>query len=70
MTVTRLPPAAKLSLMDRKNVRDSFDSIKPDLEKEISNMLGTAWTIDVDPKNIVPYLTNNTQGRAGDVIRE
>ncbi|BEI83705.1 hypothetical protein CcaverHIS002_0403090 [Cutaneotrichosporon cavernicola] len=70
MTVTRLPPAAKLSLMDRKNVRDSFDSIKPELEKEISDMLGTAWTIEVDPKDIVPYLTNDTQGRAGDVIRE
>ncbi|KAK0748392.1 hypothetical protein B0T21DRAFT_344057 [Apiosordaria backusii] len=50
-----LPPAEKLSLAVRKNVRDEYDNNKADLEKQLSEILGTDWTIEADPKAIWPY---------------
>ncbi|KAK4044358.1 hypothetical protein C8A01DRAFT_42797 [Parachaetomium inaequale] len=51
----RLPPAEKLPLALRKNVRDDWDNNKADLEKQLSEILGTAWTIDLNPLAIWPY---------------
>ncbi|KAK4129076.1 hypothetical protein N657DRAFT_630045 [Parathielavia appendiculata] len=51
----RLPPAEKLSLAVRKNVRDEWENKKADLEEQLSGVLGTAWTIDIQPNAIWPY---------------
>lgn len=51
----RLPPAEKLSLALRKNVRDEWDNNKADLEKELSGILGTTWTVEAEPNAIWPY---------------
>ncbi|KAK4098770.1 hypothetical protein N658DRAFT_208972 [Parathielavia hyrcaniae] len=51
----RLPPADKLPLALRKNVRDEWDNNKADLEQQLSDLLGTAWTIDIQPNAIWPY---------------
>ncbi|KAL2271399.1 hypothetical protein VTJ83DRAFT_770 [Remersonia thermophila] len=51
----RLPPAEKLPLALRKNIRDEFDSNKADLESQLSELLGTEWTVEVDPLAIWPY---------------
>ncbi|KAK0657020.1 hypothetical protein B0T16DRAFT_50502 [Cercophora newfieldiana] len=51
----RLPPAEKLSLALRKNVRDEWDNNKADLEKQLSDVLGEPWTIEVNPLAIWPY---------------
>lgn len=51
-------------------VRDGFEVSKPDLEKQISDLTGEAWTIDIEPKNIAPYLAGTGyEGRVGDVIK-
>lgn len=50
-----LPPAEKLSLAVRKNVRDEWENNKADLEKQLSELLGTEWTVEADPKAIWPY---------------
>ncbi|KAK2746325.1 hypothetical protein FQN57_003207 [Myotisia sp. PD_48] len=51
----RLPPAEKLPLSVRKNVRDEWESNKPDLENQLSELLSEAWTIDINPSAIWPY---------------
>jgi len=51
----RLPPAEKLSLALRKNVRDEWDNNKTDLEKQLSDVLGAPWTVEVNPLAIWPY---------------
>ncbi|KAJ3493451.1 hypothetical protein NLG97_g4721 [Lecanicillium saksenae] len=53
--MSRLPPAEKLPLAIRKNIRDNWESKQAESEKEISDILGEKWTIDIDPKNIYPY---------------
>ncbi|KAH6650423.1 hypothetical protein F5144DRAFT_44443 [Chaetomium tenue] len=53
--MARLPAAEKLPLALRKNVRDEWENNKADLEKQLSDILGTAWTIEVNPLAIWPY---------------
>ncbi|KAF7369537.1 hypothetical protein MVEN_00283600 [Mycena venus] len=53
--VTRLPPAAKLSLAVRKNVREDYENKKESFDKELSDLLGAPWTFDFDPLAIYPY---------------
>ncbi|KAI0418231.1 hypothetical protein F5X98DRAFT_338432 [Xylaria grammica] len=53
--MSRLPPVEKLPLAIRKSVRDDWDSKKGDIEAKISETLGTAWTIDVNPNQIYAY---------------
>ncbi|KAJ4159795.1 uncharacterized protein LMH87_007737 [Akanthomyces muscarius] len=53
--MSRLPPAEKLPLAIRKDIRDSWESKKEEYEKELSEILGQTWTVDIDPKNIYPY---------------
>ena len=36
-------------------VRDSWDNVKVDLAKELSDILGQAWTIDVNPNQVYAY---------------
>ncbi|ATY63473.1 hypothetical protein A9K55_009044 [Cordyceps militaris] len=53
--MSRLPPADKLPLAIRKDIRDNWESKKEESEKQLSSILGETWTIDIDPKNIYPY---------------
>ncbi|KAK3362366.1 hypothetical protein B0T25DRAFT_4731 [Lasiosphaeria hispida] len=53
--MVRLPPAEKLSLAVRKNVRDEWSNTQADLEKQLSSILGEAWTVDINPNAIWPY---------------
>ncbi|KAF4125993.1 hypothetical protein GMORB2_1239 [Geosmithia morbida] len=55
MPFTILPPAEKLPLSARRDVRDSFESKKEGLEKQLSEVCGEAWTIDISPNAIYPY---------------
>jgi hypothetical protein len=40
-------------------VRDEWEAKKPDLEKQLSELLGEAWTFDVNPQAIWPYATDS-----------
>jgi len=40
-------------------VRDEWDAKKADLEKNLSEALGTEWTIEADPLAIYPYATSD-----------
>lgn len=55
----RLPPAEKLPLALRKNIRDKWETKKADFEAKISQKLGTAWTIDINPLAVYPYASND-----------
>ncbi|KAL1407863.1 hypothetical protein Q8F55_007299 [Vanrija albida] len=65
-----LAPAAKLTLVEKKNIRDEWDSKRPEHEQAISKLLGVDWTINVDPLIIAPYVaaSDSYAGRPGDVI--
>ncbi|KAJ7463628.1 hypothetical protein FB451DRAFT_1180108 [Mycena latifolia] len=62
----RLPPAAKLSRCPQKchvhishsalAVRDEYESKKAGFDKELSDLLGVAWTFDFTPLAIYPYM--------------
>ncbi|KAK3694411.1 hypothetical protein B0T22DRAFT_70583 [Podospora appendiculata] len=60
-----LPPAQKLSLAVRKNVRDEWDNNKADIEKQLSDLLGATWTTEINPNAIWPY---NNDGYAKDSL--
>lgn len=51
----RLPPAEKLPLAVRKSLRDDYESKKGEMEKKLSELLGEAWTISINPNAIYPY---------------
>ncbi|KAK3329885.1 hypothetical protein B0H66DRAFT_40504 [Apodospora peruviana] len=51
----RLPPTEKFPLAIRKNLRDEWENHKADLEKQLSELLGEIWTIDINPNAIWPY---------------
>ncbi|OCK84638.1 hypothetical protein K432DRAFT_344745 [Lepidopterella palustris CBS 459.81] len=53
-----IPPAEKLPLAIRKNVRDEYDANHADLEEQISKLLGTTWKIDINPNAIWVYATD------------
>ncbi|KAK1971755.1 hypothetical protein LY78DRAFT_45140 [Colletotrichum sublineola] len=54
--MSRLPPAEKLPLALRKNIRDEWDSKKEDLQKELSDVLGAEWTLgEINPNELYPY---------------
>ncbi|GAB1310702.1 hypothetical protein MFIFM68171_00912 [Madurella fahalii] len=55
MDVNRLPPVEKLPLAVRKDVRDEWENNKADLEKQLSDLMGTQWTIDINPLAVWPY---------------
>ncbi|ORY06774.1 hypothetical protein BCR34DRAFT_632056 [Clohesyomyces aquaticus] len=72
---TVISPVEKLPLAVCKNVRDGFESKRADLEKELSDLLGVAWIIEVNPNAIWVYfgalwklkyfLNDNGHGREG-----
>ncbi|KAH7140463.1 hypothetical protein B0J13DRAFT_421886, partial [Dactylonectria estremocensis] len=56
----RLPPAEKLPLVVRKDIRDNWESKREGLEKAISDILGEPWTININPNAIWPYAEDNS----------
>lgn len=56
--MSRLPPTEKLPLALRKDVRDNWEAHKGEWEKKISDLLGEAWTIDINPNQIHAYATD------------
>ncbi|KAH8832185.1 hypothetical protein DL96DRAFT_1678378 [Flagelloscypha sp. PMI_526] len=52
---TRLPPAYKLSLAVRKNLRDEWEANKDGFDKKVSDLLGVDWSFDFDPLALYPY---------------
>jgi hypothetical protein len=70
--MSRLPPAEKLPLVVRKNIRDDWDSKKGDFESRLSEVLGETWTIDIDPLQIWPYGEENGYAKTstGSMIAE
>ncbi|KAG4270047.1 hypothetical protein FPRO04_11879 [Fusarium proliferatum] len=48
MAATRPKSDTKLPLIARKNIRDHWDPVKPEIEGKISAILGTPWVIDFD----------------------
>jgi len=36
-------------------VRDEYEQKKEEFEKQLSEALGTTWTIDIDPKQVYAY---------------
>ncbi|RFU26760.1 hypothetical protein B7463_g9578, partial [Scytalidium lignicola] len=55
-------PVAKLPLAVRKDYRDGFEAKKEDLAKQISDILGTPWKIDVNPNAIYAYAEPGSYG--------
>ncbi|KAL0780941.1 hypothetical protein CaCOL14_002276 [Colletotrichum acutatum] len=54
--MSRLPPAEKLPLALRKNIRDDWENKKEDLQKQLSDVLGAEWTLkDINPNALYPY---------------
>ncbi|KAI0104283.1 hypothetical protein GGR51DRAFT_522214 [Nemania sp. FL0031] len=51
----KLPPVEKLPLALRKSVRDAWDAKKEGLEAKLSETLGVAWTVEVNPNQIYAY---------------
>ncbi|KAF4454765.1 hypothetical protein F53441_2843 [Fusarium austroafricanum] len=68
--MSRLPPAEKLPLAVRKNIRDSWENTKEGHEKKLSEVLGQPWTINIDPKALYPYAEEGSWGSTsmGDLI--
>jgi hypothetical protein len=44
-------------------VRDEWDNKKEELEKRLSDLLGEAWTFEVDPASLWPYGEENSYGK-------
>ncbi|KAH7016185.1 uncharacterized protein B0I36DRAFT_336993 [Microdochium trichocladiopsis] len=57
-----LPPAEKLPLPAKKNVRDEWEQNKPEVEQQISDTFGTPWTIEIDPLTLYPYAEEGSFG--------
>ncbi|KAJ3037525.1 hypothetical protein HDV00_001638 [Rhizophlyctis rosea] len=72
MTVLEVKqPIEKLPLAARKNFRDEFENQRADLEKQISDLLGEQWKIDINPNLIYVYAEKDSWGQTspGDCIK-
>ncbi|KAI8948149.1 hypothetical protein F4801DRAFT_558059 [Xylaria longipes] len=61
--MSKLPPVAKLPLALRKSVRDDWDAKKEGIEAKLSEILGVAWTIDVNPNQIYAYADSSAYAK-------
>jgi len=59
MVFTPLPPAEKLPLALRKNIRDEWENKKSEMETQISEALGGDWKFDINPNALFPYATDD-----------
>lgn len=59
-----LEPAEKLSLAVRKNIRDDFESKKPEYEQQLANLIGVdTFTITVNANQVFPYAETTGYGQ-------
>ncbi|KEZ42129.1 Uncharacterized protein SAPIO_CDS6373 [Scedosporium apiospermum] len=58
--MTKLPPVEKFPLAVRKNIRDKWDSQKDQFAKDLSELLGTEWAIEVDLPQVFAYAESGT----------
>ncbi|KAI5859929.1 hypothetical protein GGS23DRAFT_254771 [Durotheca rogersii] len=69
--MSKLPPVEKLPLALRKNIRDDWDSKKPEFEQKLSKVLTVPWTIDVNPNQLYPYADSSyAKDRLGSCIAD
>ncbi|KAH6952765.1 hypothetical protein DER45DRAFT_647449 [Fusarium avenaceum] len=68
--MVRRDPVARLPLVARKNLRDSFETPKQDIEGRLSQILGQPWTIKVDPLALYAYAEEDSWASTslGDLI--
>ncbi|KAH7146654.1 hypothetical protein B0J13DRAFT_584200 [Dactylonectria estremocensis] len=68
--MSRRAPAEKFLLAVRKNIRDSWENVREEREKKLSDVLGESWAIKVDPLTLYPYAEPDSwaQGSLGDII--
>ncbi|KAM0342212.1 hypothetical protein ACHAPQ_000196 [Fusarium lateritium] len=68
--MVRRDPIAKLPLVVRKNLRDSWETPKQDFESRLSELLGQPWAIQVDYHALYAYAEEGTWGSTslGDLI--
>ncbi|KAM0250301.1 hypothetical protein ACHAP5_002360 [Fusarium lateritium] len=68
--MVRRDPIAKLPLVVRKNLRDSWETPKQDFESRLSEILGQPWAIQVDYHALYAYAEEGTWGSTslGDLI--
>ncbi|MCJ1351758.1 MAG: hypothetical protein MMC33_001742 [Icmadophila ericetorum] len=61
-------PLEKLPLAARKDLRDNWENKKSEFEKTISELFGTAWTIEVNPFVNQAYATGSASQEAGRIL--
>jgi hypothetical protein len=50
-------------------VRDEWEAARPNLEKQLSELLGETWTVDIDPNVIYPYGDPSCKEQLGGKIK-
>ncbi|ETI24879.1 hypothetical protein G647_04249 [Cladophialophora carrionii CBS 160.54] len=62
-------PVDKLPLAVRKNVRDEWESKRPEFEAKISKTLGQPWTVTTNPNLLYVYTDDDSyKSRIGEII--
>ncbi|KAJ7638124.1 hypothetical protein B0H17DRAFT_1216831 [Mycena rosella] len=64
-TFTPKPALEKLPLAVRKDIRDKYDENKADLESQISTLLGTSFTLQINPNEVVAYVKEDSRVSIG-----
>jgi hypothetical protein len=64
MPLAAKAPLEKLPLATRKDVRDNFENGKADLEKQIGDLLGRPYTLDINMNACLAYSTTTDNGSA------
>ncbi|KAJ7454740.1 hypothetical protein FB451DRAFT_1184597 [Mycena latifolia] len=64
-TFTPKPALDKLPLAVRKDIRDKYDENKAELESEISKLLGTSFTLQINPNEVVAYVKEDSRVSIG-----
>lgn len=62
---TPKPALDKLPLAVRKDIRDKYDENKADLESQISKLLGTSFTLEINPNEVVAYVKEDSRVSIG-----
>ncbi|KAJ6451887.1 hypothetical protein DFH09DRAFT_964783 [Mycena vulgaris] len=64
-TFTPKPALEKVPLAVRKDIRDKYDENKAELESEISKLLGTSFTLQINPNEVVAYVKDDSRVSVG-----
>src|SRR5436189_6232228 len=66
-------PLEKLPLATRKDIRDNYESVKPELLKQIEDLrvTGIPYTIDINVNEVFAYATESySKDRPGKMFKE